>query len=32
VNVSDFQESKNMEDVPKIRPNTGTLATTVTVR
>jgi subtilisin family serine protease len=32
VTVSDFQESKNMEDVPKIRPNTGTLAATVTVR
>jgi len=30
--VSDFQESKNMEDVPKIRPNTATLATTLRVR
>jgi hypothetical protein len=30
--VSDFQESKNMEDVPKIRPNTATLTTTVRVR
>ncbi len=30
--VSDFQESKNMEDVPKIRPNTATLTATVRVR
>jgi hypothetical protein len=29
--VSDFQEGKNMEDVPKIRPNTATLAVTVRV-
>jgi subtilisin family serine protease len=30
--AADYQETKNMEDVPKIRPNTRTLAATVTVR
>jgi hypothetical protein len=30
--VSDYQETKNMEDVPKIRPNTAKLATTLSVR
>ena len=30
--VSDYQESKNMEDVGPILPNTRTLRTTVTVR
>jgi len=32
VQAADYQESKNMEDVPKIRPNTATLTTTVRVR
>jgi hypothetical protein len=32
VQASDYQESKNMEDVPKIRPNTAALTTTVRVR
>ena len=32
VSVGDYQEAKNMEDVPPILPNTSTLATTVTVR
>ncbi len=32
VRASDFQESKNMEDVPKILPNTATLNTSVRVR
>ena len=32
VKASDYQETKNMEDVPKIRPNTATLRATVTVR
>jgi hypothetical protein len=31
VTVSDYQETKNMEDVPPILPNTSRLATTVTV-
>jgi hypothetical protein len=30
--VSDYQEAKNMEDVPPILPNTARLTTTVTVR
>jgi subtilisin family serine protease len=30
--VADYQETKNMEDVPRIRPNTRTLTATVTVR
>jgi hypothetical protein len=30
--VSDYQETKNMEDVAKILPNTATLRATVTVR
>ena len=30
--VSDYQETKNMEDVPKIRPNTARLDVTVSVR
>ena len=30
--ASDYQETKNMEDVPRIRPNTAVLRTTVTVR
>jgi subtilisin family serine protease len=30
--VADYQETKNMEDVPKILPNTATLRTRVTVR
>jgi hypothetical protein len=30
--ASDFQESKNMEDVPRILPNTRTFRTTFTVR
>ncbi len=30
--VSDYQESKNMEDVARILPNTAVLRTTVTVR
>jgi subtilisin family serine protease len=32
VRVSDYQETKNMEDVPKIRPNTATLNAGVSVR
>ena len=32
VRASDFQEAKNMEDVPKILPNTATLSTKVRVR
>ncbi len=32
LSVSDYQEAKNMEDVPPILPNTSRLATTVTVR
>ncbi len=32
IQVSDFQEAKNMEDVVKIKPNTATLSRTVTVR
>jgi subtilisin family serine protease len=32
LSVSDYQEAKNMEDVPPILPNTAQLATTVTVR
>jgi subtilisin family serine protease len=32
VTVSDYQETKNMEDVPRILPNTRTLTTSVTVR
>ena len=30
--VSDYQETKNMEDVPPVLPNTATLRTTVRVR
>ena len=30
--VGDYQESKNMEDVPPILPNTATLRATVRVR
>ncbi len=30
--VSDYQETKNMEDVPRILPNTRTLSTTFVVR
>jgi hypothetical protein len=30
--VSDWQETKNMEDVPPVLPNTTTLRATVTVR
>jgi hypothetical protein len=30
--VGDYQESKNMEDVPPILPNTATLRATVNVR
>jgi hypothetical protein len=30
--VSDYQETKNMEDVPPILPNTATLRAAVTVR
>ena len=30
--VADYQETKNMEDVAKILPNTATLRVTVTVR
>ena len=30
--ASDFQETKNMEDVAKIRPNTASLTRTVVVR
>ena len=29
--VADYQETKNMENVPRIRPNTRTLRTTFTV-
>jgi subtilisin family serine protease len=32
LNVSDYQETKNMEDVPPILPNTATLRATVRVR
>jgi len=32
VTASDYQESKNMEDVPRILPNTRVLRTTLTVR
>jgi len=32
VHVSDYQETKNMENVPPILPNTATLRATVTVR
>jgi subtilisin family serine protease len=32
LSVADYQESKNMEDVAKILPNTATLRTTVRVR
>jgi hypothetical protein len=32
VHVSDYQEAKNMENVPPILPNTATLRATVTVR
>jgi hypothetical protein len=32
VHVSDYQEAKNMEDVPKIKPNTATLTAAVSVR
>ena len=32
LSVGDYQEAKNMEDVPPILPNTARLATTVTVR
>ena len=32
LSVGDFQETKNMEDVPPILPNTRTLRATVTVR
>jgi subtilisin family serine protease len=32
VRASDFQESKNMEDVPRILPNTATLSASVRVR
>jgi hypothetical protein len=32
LSVGDYQEAKNMEDVPPILPNTSKLATTVTVR
>ena len=31
LSVADFQEAKNMEDVPPILPNTTTLSTTVRV-
>jgi subtilisin family serine protease len=30
--VSDYQEAKNMEDVPAVRPNTAVLTTTVNLR
>ena len=30
--VSDYEETKNMEDVPPILPNTATLRATVRVR
>ncbi len=32
VTASDYQETKNMEDVPPVLPNTSTLTTSVTVR
>jgi subtilisin family serine protease len=32
VHASDYQEAKNMENVPRILPNTSTLRTTVVVR
>jgi len=32
VHASDYQETKNMENVPPILPNTATLRATVTVR
>ena len=32
VHASDYQEAKNMENVPPILPNTSTLRTTVVVR
>ena len=32
LSVADFQEAKNMEDVPPILPNTRTLRATVRVR
>jgi hypothetical protein len=32
VHASDFQETKNMENVPPILPNTATLRATVVVR
>jgi hypothetical protein len=32
LSVSDWQETKNMEDVPPVLPNTTTLSTSVTVR
>jgi hypothetical protein len=32
LSVADFQETKNMEDVPPILPNTRTLRATVRVR
>ena len=32
LSVADYQETKNMEDVPPILPNTATLHATVTVR
>jgi len=32
VHASDYQEAKNMENVPPILPNTATLTVTVTVR
>jgi subtilisin family serine protease len=32
ISASDFQEAKNQEDVPKIKPNTATLTRTVDVR
>jgi hypothetical protein len=30
--VADYQETKNMEDVARIRPNTRTVRTSFTVR
>jgi hypothetical protein len=32
VTASDFQETKNMEDIGPVRPNTRILRTTVTLR
>jgi hypothetical protein len=32
LHVADYQETKNMEDVPPILPNTATLRATVRVR